>query len=71
MSFVGRLNQSLVDWFEDRRVDFGVMDVAEGKRPAVVSNDKALQKAATERLSQLQATFVRSASPSADGGTPA
>ncbi len=44
-------------WF-DRRVDFGVMDVAEGRRPDIVRGNKPLQKAADKRLRELQASLI-------------
>ena len=53
---------ALVRWLEDRRVDFGVMDVAEGGRPEVVRADQALQRAADVRLRELQDQFLLSVS---------
>ncbi|NEK60231.1 hypothetical protein GCU56_20445 [Geodermatophilus sabuli] len=41
-------------WLDDRRVDFGVMDVAEGKRPGAVLGDKDLQRRADDRLRELE-----------------
>lgn len=39
----------------DRPMDFGVLDVAEGKRSPVVRDDKRLQAGASRRLREIQA----------------
>lgn len=45
-------------WRRERVIDFGVLQVAEGARPAAVRDDPVLQRAATRRLQELQAEFV-------------
>ncbi len=39
----------------NRPMDFGVLDVAEGKRSAAVRDDKRLQAGASRRLEEIQA----------------
>ncbi|GAA4752023.1 hypothetical protein GCM10023328_38920 [Modestobacter marinus] len=45
---------SVARWLEDLRVDFGVMEVLEGKRPRAVLEDVKLQQDAEARLQQLE-----------------
>lgn len=46
--------RSLGGWIFDRRVDFGVLEVAEGSRPEAVRTDRKLQEAADRRLRELR-----------------